>query len=88
MLLMEEIETALHTFILEEFLPGEDPEDLTYDIELVSTGILDSVSVIKVVAYMEEFYNLEITPLDASIENMNTIASMASLIFRKTDANS
>ena len=78
-----ELEVALKTFILEEFLPEEDPEDLTTDIELISTGILDSVSVIKVVAHFEEVYGIEIEAHEASIDNMNTIASMATLISDK-----
>lgn len=79
----EEIEQALTTFILEEFLPDEDAEDLTTDIELVSTGILDSISVINVVAHLEKFYSIKIEAHEASVDNMNTIESMASLVSSK-----
>ena len=78
-----ELEQQLKSYILEEFLPGEDEDDLTSDIELVSTGILDSVSVIKVVAHIEGFYSINIEAHEASIDNMNTIESMATLVAGK-----
>ncbi|MFT7559716.1 MAG: acyl carrier protein [Flavobacteriales bacterium] len=81
-----EIEQALKIYILEEFLPDEDEEDLTNDIELVSTGILDSVSVIKVVSHIENFYEIEIQAHEASVENMNSIESMAALVSGKLTA--
>lgn len=79
----DEIQQSLKTYILEEFLPDEDAEDLTTDIELVSTGILDSISVINVVAHVEKFYNIKIEAHEASVDNMNTIESMAALISQK-----
>jgi acyl carrier protein len=79
----DEIEQALKTYILEEFLPDEDEEDLTSDVELVSTGILDSISVINVVAHLEKFYNIKVEAHEASVDNMNTIESMAALVSKK-----
>ncbi|MFT5084434.1 MAG: acyl carrier protein [Lentisphaeria bacterium] len=80
---IDELEKSLKAYILEEFLPDEDEDDLTNDIELVSTGILDSVSVIKVVAHIENFYNIKIQAHEASVDNMNTIESMAALVSGK-----
>jgi acyl carrier protein len=79
-----EVEAELKEFILEEFLPDEDAEDLTNDIELISTGILDSVSVIKVIAYIEGEYSIVIEPAEANAANMNSIEAMAKLIQTKT----
>ncbi|MFT7558828.1 MAG: acyl carrier protein [Flavobacteriales bacterium] len=84
MLNITEVEAELKEFILEEFLPDEDAEDLTNDIELISTGILDSVSVIKVIAYIEGEYSIVIEPAEANAANMNSIEAMAKLIQTKT----
>ncbi|PYK03623.1 MAG: acyl carrier protein, partial [Verrucomicrobia bacterium] len=43
------IKAALKTYILNEFLPGEDPAALTDTTALVTTGILDSIAVLKAV---------------------------------------
>jgi hypothetical protein len=39
----EEIEKTLKEYILKEFLPGEDPVELTATTPLISGGILDSI---------------------------------------------
>lgn len=79
----EEIEAELRDFIINEFLPDEDPEDLTSDIELLSTGILDSVSTLKVVTHIEEVYNVTVEAHEANAENLNTLGAMAALVESK-----
>ena len=79
----EEIESNLRKYIIAEFLPDEDEEDLESDLELINTGILDSVSVISIVAHLESAYDFKIEAHEASLENMNTIASMRKLVEEK-----
>ena len=40
----EDIKKALKQFILQEFLPGEDPEQLTEATPLITGGVLDSIA--------------------------------------------
>jgi acyl carrier protein len=84
----QEIESGLRKYIISEFLPDEDEEDLTSDVELINTGILDSISVISIVAHMESVYEFKIEAHEASLENMNTIASMRKLVQEKISATS
>lgn len=79
----EQIEASLRKYIIAEFLPDEDEEDLTSDVELINTGILDSISVISIVAHLESAYEFKIDAHEASLENMNTIASMRELVLEK-----
>jgi acyl carrier protein len=83
MLQGEEVQLALKDFILKEFLPDEDPDELQWDTELVSTGILDSVSTLRVIAFVEERYAVEIQAHEANIQNLNSIAAMAELVRSK-----
>jgi hypothetical protein len=43
----QDIEIALKTFILNEYLPREDPAALTEAMPLMTTGILNSLAVLK-----------------------------------------
>jgi acyl carrier protein len=83
MLPRDEIQAGLKSFILKEFLPDEDPDELQPDTELVSTGILDSVSTLKVISFLEEQYEVEIEAHEANIQNLNSIAAMAGLVQSK-----
>ena len=53
--------------LLDEFLPGEDPGGLTNSTPLMTTGILDSIAVLKVVTFLEEKFGIRIEPHEAVV---------------------
>ena len=69
-------EEALKQFILKEFLPGEDPDELDETTPLVSTGILDSLATLKLVTFLEDEFGISVAPHEADEEHLNTIASI------------
>jgi len=79
----QDIKTTLKTFILNEYLPGEDPSALTDDTPLMTTGILDSIAVLKVVTFLENQFGITIGPREAVVENMNTISDITRLVMSK-----
>jgi acyl carrier protein len=80
---MDDIKTTVKTFILKEFLPGEDPAELTEGTPLITGAILDSLATIKLVAFIEERYAVTLQAHEVDAENLNTIADIASLIASK-----
>ena len=56
---MDSIREVVRRFILDNFLPGEDPKNLTDETELKESGILDSLSTLKLVTFLEEQYKVE-----------------------------
>jgi acyl carrier protein len=79
----EKIHDTVKEFILNEFLPGEDPSTLTDDTALMTTGILDSLATLKLVTYLEETFNVHVEAHEADAENLNTIADIVRLITTK-----
>jgi acyl carrier protein len=79
----EEIRDILRTFIVDEFLPGEDPRNLTDDLPLVSGGILDSIATLKLILFMEERFGIRLEAHEADKENLNTLALIAELVQSK-----
>ena len=73
---MSEISNTVKQFILEEFLPGEDPDELLDETELISGGILDSVATLKLVAFLEEEFGILIEPHEADRENLDSLADI------------
>lgn len=80
---MEETKKAIKAYILEEFLPGEDPEALTDSIPLLTGGIIDSINTLKLVAFLEERFQIEIEPHETAVDFMNTISEIAALVHSK-----
>jgi len=79
----ETIKATVKNFILNEFLPGEDPAALTDTTALVTTGILDSIAVLKVVTFLENQFGITIEPHEAAVENLNTLSDIAQLVMSK-----
>jgi acyl carrier protein len=80
---MDSMRETIKRFILEHFLPGEDPENLTDDTELKESGILDSMSTLKLVTFLEEQFKIELEAGDLEAGNLATIASIAALVSAK-----
>lgn len=78
-----DVKAAIKTFILNEYLPGEDPAALTDTTPLMTTGILDSIAVLKVVTFLENQFSITIQPHEAVVENLNTISDIARLVTSK-----
>ena len=79
----KDINAALKTYILDEFLPGEDPAGLTNSTPLMTTGILDSIAVLKVVTFLEEKFGIRIEPHEAVVDNLNTLSDMTRFVMSK-----
>lgn len=77
------IETAVKDFILREFLPGENADELTEATPLITGGILDSLATLKLVAFLEDHYSVTLRAHEADVENLNTLADIGSLVRSK-----
>lgn len=80
---MDNIRESVRSFILENFLPGEDPRNLKDDTELKESGILDSLSTLKLVAFLEEQFKVELEANDLDAGNLATVASIERLVRSK-----
>jgi acyl carrier protein len=74
---------AVKEFILAEFLAGEDPDELTQETELVSSGILDSVATLRLVTFLEERFGIAVEAHEADEEHLNTLDTIADLVAAK-----
>jgi len=77
------IMAATKQFILSEFLEGEDPDELTEEVELISSGILDSLATLKLVTFLENTYDVKIEAHEADEDNLNTLSDIARLVASK-----
>jgi len=79
---------TVRSFILENFLPGEDPKNLTDDTELRESGILDSMSTLKLVTFLEEHFGVEFEAEDLEAGNLASIENIERLVQSKLAAKS
>jgi len=77
------ISRDVQAYILQEFLPGEKPDNLTESTALMTGGILDSMGLLKLVGFLEEKYGIQVEPYEADAGHFNTIADIASYVHSK-----
>jgi acyl carrier protein len=78
-----EIEKAVRSFILIEFLPGEDPSQLTNTTPLITAGILDSFATLKLVGFLEKEFSIIVEAHEADVENLDTIEDISRFVQSK-----
>jgi acyl carrier protein len=79
----DDIKTAIRDFVLKEFLPGEDPAELTDTTPLITGGVLDSIATLKLVMFIEERYGITLQAHEVDPEHLDTISQIAELIRSK-----
>lgn len=77
------IEQTVKGFIMKEFLPGENPDELTDSTPLITGGILDSLATLKLVAFIEDQYAITLQAHEADAENLNTLTDIGNLVRSK-----
>ena len=83
---MQEIENVVRDYILREFLPGEDPNELTGETPLITGGILDSISTLKLVVFLEDHFGVTVEAHEAGVEHLDSVGQIARLIEEKRTA--
>jgi acyl carrier protein len=79
----DNIEATVKSYILSEFLPGEDPAQLTDTTPLITVGILDSIATLKLVGFLEQQFSISIDAHEADPEHLDTIELIAKLVRSK-----
>ena len=79
----EDIKSIVKEYILQEFLPGEDPAELTDSTPLITGGILDSIATVKLVMFLEERFSITLQAHETDPDYLNTIDVIAKLIESK-----
>ena len=78
-----ELREQVHGFLVENFLFG-DPEPLKDDnMSLLDNGIMDSVGVMELVAFLEQDLELTIEDSELIPENLDSINNLIAFVQRK-----
>ena len=73
----------LRAYIVSEFLPGESTANVKDDTALRTSGVLDSMGLLRLVSYIEERYGIELEAHETGIDNFDNIEAISNLIQRK-----
>jgi acyl carrier protein len=79
---MNETRNKIRTFIIENFLFGND-EGLKDDSSFLDEGIIDSTGILELVSFMEETFSISVDDEELIPENLDSIDNVVGYLERK-----
>lgn len=79
----EPIESAVRTFIEENFLFRASSAELKDDQSLMAADLLDSTGVLELVAFLEEKFGIAMQDAEIVPENLDSISAISAFVTRK-----
>ena len=82
----EQIRAAIRTFVVENFLFGDESRPLPGDLSLIDNDLIDSTGILELVGFLEERFAIAVADADIVPANLDTIDRIAGFVARKQAA--
>ena len=79
------VQERVRQFVLEYFYVS-DPAELTDEISLIDSGIVDSTGMLEIILFLEGEYGFHVEDQETIPENLETISRIAAYVDRKVAA--
>ena len=79
---MSEFGTKIKEFIMTEVNPDLHLERIDDDEPLIESGIIDSLGVLKILAFLDEQFGIDLSSEEIKPENFRSVRSICALIER------
>ena len=77
---MESNQEVIIKYIQENLLNGKGEIELSPEDDLLGSGLIDSMGVMRLVGFVEETFNIKIPPEDIVIENFMDVKAIANYV--------
>jgi len=77
---LEEMKKVILEYVRDEYLDEDDDEELCGDTPLISSGIVDSFSMVSLKMFLERRYKVSIPDAKATPEAFNTVDRIVELM--------
>lgn len=77
--IMEDMKDLVLNYVKKEYLEDGD-DDITYNTPLISSGYVDSFSMVSLLVFLENKFKIKIPPEKATPEAFDTVNSIVELV--------
>jgi acyl carrier protein len=77
---MDEIKEAVLEYVVDEYVDEDDDIEIAYDTPLISSGIVDSFSMVSLKTFLERKYGISLPDAEATPEAFDTVNSIVALV--------
>jgi acyl carrier protein len=79
----EVVESAIFSFIIDNFLFGDTSAAPAADLPLVQSGLVDSTGILEIVAFLENQFGVRTADEDLAVDNFGSIATIVKFVLAK-----
>jgi acyl carrier protein len=83
---MDELHKTILEYVKKEYLDEDSDTEIDVDSPLISSGIVDSFSMVSLKAFLEKKYKISIPDAKASPEAFDSVTKIAKLVREFTQA--
>jgi len=76
-------ESSIIDFITKEIVTRPELLPIGLDTQLIESGILDSLSILRLVSFIEDKFSVKVSPEDVVGENFETVKSIIGFVIAK-----
>lgn len=80
---MQQLEQELRSFVIDNFLFGQNGDGLSNNDSFLEKGIIDSTGVLELVSFLEEKYGIALEDEELVPSNLDSINNLISFLKRK-----
>ncbi len=78
-----DIESAIESFIVKEIMLGDNSTKIDPDESLINSGVLDSLALLRLIAFIEEQFKVTVEDSEVIPENLETINDITAFVVEK-----
>lgn len=80
---MREIRDAVRRHLAERLVPGDDPGALADDRPLITGGLMDSLTTVALITFLEQEYGVTFEAHEIGIDHLDTVELIARTVAGK-----
>ncbi len=77
----------LREHIINQYIKTKEPEGFNDDYNLIDEGILDSLAIMNLIAWLEKHFSIEFDEGDIVLENFNSVNALLDFVQKKCAAS-
>jgi len=77
---MDKMKEIVLEYIVDEYLDEDDEDEVSFDSPLISSGIVDSFSMVSLKRFIENKYSIKLPDDEATPEAFDTVNSICRLV--------
>ena len=81
---MDELQKTILEYVKKEYVDEDSDTEVDFETPLISSGIVDSFSMVSLKRFLERKYSIQIPDAEATPQAFDTVNSIAALVTRFT----